>query len=235
MNARTNRLMLFHALHLLVPAALFFVGAPWLASAGVFLGAFALFHDAVHGNLGLPRKLNEAVLTVSAALLGVSGVAARRAHLFHHAHPGAPDDMEGRDADSPLWLAVVRAPVTWLALVFSGWRKPSARRQALEWGLVALFVAVLSRHELGRVYVGVIVLAQASMPLWAGRLSHRQPRALVALALPLARHGITLATLFVTHDAHHAQPWKATFELGVSAPAGARGPCPRGAPARDAV
>lgn len=197
-------MMALHALHLVVPASLFFFNAPWLASIGVFLGAFALFHDTVHANLGLPKRLNEALLALTGMLLGVSGLAARRAHLFHHAHPGAPDDMEGRDIDSPLWLAVVRAPITWLALLFTGWN----RRIACEWALVAIFVGVARRE-----YVLVMVIAQATMSLWAGRLSHRQPRLLVAAALPLARFGISLATLFVTHEAHHDHPWKATFEL----------------------
>ena len=206
---RTHRMMLLHALHLVVPASLFFFGAPWLASIGVFLGAFALFHDTVHANLGLPRRLNEAILSGTGVLLGVSGLAARRAHLFHHAHPGAPDDMEGRDIDSPLWLAIARAPITWLSLVFSGWN----RRIACEWALVMLF-AISVRHE----YLFVTIAAQATMSLWAGRLSHRRPRWLVTAALPLARWGVSLATLFVTHEAHHAQPWKASFELEAPAP-----------------
>jgi len=200
-------MMLLHALHLLVPASLFFFNAPWLASIGLFLGAFALFHDTVHANLGLPRRINEATLALTGMLLGVSGLAARRAHLFHHAHPGALDDMEGRDMNSPLWLAIVRAPVSWLALFSSHWRKP---RVAFEWALVALFCAVAPRE-----YVIVMIVAQGTMSLWAGRWSHRQPRWLLAAALPLARFGISLATLFVTHEAHHEHPWKATFELSV--------------------
>ncbi len=203
---RTHRMMALHALHLVVPGSLFFFNAPWLASVGVFLGAFALFHDTVHANLGLPKRLNELVLAITGMLLGVSGLAARRAHLFHHAHPGAPDDMEGRDIESPLWLAIVRAPITWLALLFTGWN----RRVAAEWALVAIF-GCLARRE----YVLVMAIAQATMSLWAGRLSHRQPRLLVAAALPLARFGVSLATLFVTHEAHHEHPWKATFELTV--------------------
>lgn len=205
MNARTQRLMLLHALHLVVPATLFFFDAPWLASAGVFLGAFALFHDTVHANLGLPRRVNEVVLTLSAALIGISGLAGRRNHLFHHAHPGAAGDMEGRDVDAPLWVALVRAPITWFALLLNHWKKP---RFALEWLLVLVLLRLAPAE-----YVIVVMVAQATMPLWAGRLSHRPPAWLLRLAEPMARAGITVATLFVTHDAHHARPWVPTFDL----------------------
>lgn len=201
MNARAQRLLLLHALHLLVPAALFLVNAPWLGSAGLFLGAFALFHDSAHANMGLPRKLNEAILTFAGALLGISGHAGRRSHLFHHAHPGAAGDMEGRDVDAPLWLALLRAPVTIFALIGKSWR-------SAEW-LLAIAVLLIAPRE----YVVVMLLGQATMPLWAARLSHRPPAWMVRIAEPMARAGITLATLFVTHEAHHARPWIPTFEL----------------------
>ncbi|MGV3619911.1 MAG: hypothetical protein ACO1OB_03790 [Archangium sp.] len=204
MNARAQRMLLFHALHLLVPATLFFFNAPWLASAGLFLGAFALFHDTAHANLGLPRKMNEAILTVTGALLGIAGHAGRRSHLFHHAHPGHAADMEGRDVDAPLWLALVRAPLTIFVLIGKSWRNP-------EWLLVLAMLLIAPRE-----YVVVVLLGQATMPLWAGRLSHRPPAWMLRVAEPMARAGITLATLFVTHDAHHARPWSPTFELSAS-------------------
>ncbi|PZR13996.1 MAG: fatty acid desaturase [Archangium gephyra] len=203
MNARTQRLLLLHALHLLVPATLFFFDAPWLASAGLFLGAFALFHDTAHANLGLPRSMNEATLTITGALLGISGHAGRRSHLFHHAHPGAADDMEGRDVDAPLWLALLRAPATLFVLLSKSWR-------SAEWLLVLVVVLLAPRQ-----YVLVMLLGQATMPLWAARLSHRPPAWLLRIAEPMARAGITVATLFVTHEAHHARPWLPTFELRV--------------------
>lgn len=198
------RHLLLHALHLLVPAALFAFGAPWLASIGIFLGAFALFHDTAHANLGLPRKMNEAILAISGALLGISGHAGRRSHLFHHAHPGHADDMEGRDIDSPLWFAMLRAPFTIFALIRKNWRSS-------EWLLVVVVLLVAPRE-----YVLVMLLGQATMPLWAGRLSHRPPEWMVRIAEPMARFGITLATLFVTHEAHHARPWIPTFDLSVN-------------------
>lgn len=208
------RSLKLHALHLLIPALVLLAPAAWpvkaLASAIFFLGAFALFHDAAHANLGLKRNVNELLLALSGAVMGISGLAGRRAHLFHHAHPGREDDMEGRDIDAPLARALLRAPLTWFVLVGSSWRP---RRQALEWLLAAAVVFALSRFENGRIYLAVIAFAQLTMPLWAARLSHRPPEFLARIARPFADAGVSLAVLFLTHDAHHARPWIPTFEL----------------------
>ncbi len=218
------RNLLLHVLHLVLPGLVLMTRAAWpvkaLACATFFLGAFALFHDVAHANLRLHRDVNELLLALSGAAMGISGVAGRRAHLFHHAHPGREDDMEGRDIDSPLGKALLRAPQTWFALVA---RRSNARRESMEWLLAAVVALALSSFETGRIYLAVVVLAQLTMPLWAARLSHRPPRLLARIAQPFAEAGVSLAVLFLTHHAHHERPWVPTFDLK-RATAGARAP-----------
>jgi len=62
-------------------------------------------HDLVHGNLGLPRRINDLLLTITELIAFRSGHAYRAAHLYHHASYPAEDDIEGAAAGMPAWRA----------------------------------------------------------------------------------------------------------------------------------
>jgi len=83
--------------------ALFFVFASrqWYVAALAcpvllsFLTYGSISHDLVHRNLGLPRWVNEPLLSAIELLSFRSGHAYRTVHLHHHARFPADDDLEG--------------------------------------------------------------------------------------------------------------------------------------------
>jgi beta-carotene hydroxylase len=64
-------------------------------------------HDLVHGNLGLPRPINEAFLSLIELLALRSGHAYRITHLYHHAHFPANEDIEAAAAKKEFWGAIL--------------------------------------------------------------------------------------------------------------------------------
>src|SRR5690348_7737693 len=68
-----------------------------------FLTYGSISHDLVHRNLGLPRWLNEPLLTAIELLAVRSGHAYRVVHLHHHARFPAADDLEGAAAAMTWW------------------------------------------------------------------------------------------------------------------------------------
>ncbi|WP_434384063.1 fatty acid desaturase [Melittangium boletus] len=179
-----------------------------VAAALLFFAIFALFHDALHGALGLPRALNERVLTWSGVLMGVSGHAARRAHLVHHARPFAVDDPEGMAAREGPWAALLGGPACYLGLRAWGLAHVPHERdlQRREWRAVAVYFLGLLLFPAGRIFLATMLALHATMPLWAAFLPHHPPRVLLALASGLARVGFTLPAIFVTHGLHHQHP-----------------------------
>jgi beta-carotene hydroxylase len=95
--------------------ALFFILAAqgeWLAALVCpvllsFLTYGSISHDLVHRNLGLPKWLNEILLTLIELLAFRSGHAYRVVHLHHHARFPAEDDLEGAAAKMSFFRALV--------------------------------------------------------------------------------------------------------------------------------
>ncbi len=180
--------LLLHVANTVLPAlALFILDHPLaqLATAVLlFFGLFTLMHDAMHGALGLRRHINEWVIGVSGVLVGVSGHTTRWFHLRHHAHPLEEDDVEGRGAVLSLRDALLEAPSAWLSLPFMGWRRAPARIHgvaAAEWLGVGVFGALSLAVPALRMYLGAVLAAQLTIPLWASRVPHRPPPLLMGL------------------------------------------------------
>ena len=111
-------------------AALYFGAASshrWLVAAPI---AFALTyvsygsvsHDLVHHALGLPPRVNDALLSLVELLVFRSGTAYRVTHLHHHRRLAFDDDEEGRPARQPLWRVLVESPVYVSRLWVWAWR-----------------------------------------------------------------------------------------------------------------
>lgn len=181
------------------------------ASAALFFGAFALMHDAAHGALGLPRAVNEVVLSVAGALLLMSGHALRRTHLIHHRATLCPDDLEGAPALLPLWRAALASPRAALALrgrAFDGAGRAGRRWQVGE-TLVDVLLAsacVASGSPALWAFVAVALSLQLSMGLWAAYVPHNAPAWLVAVARRLAPLGSPTFLSLAYHDLHHRIP-----------------------------
>src|SRR5690349_7904361 len=116
------------AVSLLAPfalTALFFVLAAqgeWLAALVCpillsFLTYGSISHDLVHRNLGLPKWLNETLLTLIELLAFRSGHAYRAVHLHHHASFPAEDDLEGAAAK----MSFLRAAIEGIGLQARLW------------------------------------------------------------------------------------------------------------------
>jgi fatty acid desaturase len=208
-----------HVLHVLWVLLLWRV-SPWIelqviASGLLFFALFALFHDALHGALGVSRRAHEVLVGVSGVLLGISGHAARRAHLRHHARPFADDDPEGHSAKAGLWATLRAGPSVYLGLRAWGLRHAPRERalQRREWLAVALVFGGLMLFPAGRLYALTAVVLHMTMPAWAAFLPHQPPRFLMAVATALGRRGFLLPALFVTHTLHHQHPKLDTFSL----------------------
>ena len=131
-----------------VLAALFFVLAReghWIAAivcpvAISFLTYGSISHDLVHRTLGLPRWLNEIMLSAIEILAFRSGHAYRAVHLHHHATFPDRDDIEGSAAAMPFWRAAIEGIGLQARLWFFAMRRPGAHRP---WAVVECVVTTL--------------------------------------------------------------------------------------------
>src|SRR5690606_21175048 len=132
----------------------------------------SISHDLVHGNLGLPRRLNEVLLCVTELLAVRSGHAYRLAHLHHHARFPAEDDIEGAASGMGLGRTILdgltlQPRVWWWAI-----GRARGRDRAWVWGegiaCVAIVVASLTLVPLTILpvaYVGLVIAGSWIFPL----------------------------------------------------------------------
>jgi fatty acid desaturase len=181
------------------------------AAAALWLAAFATAHDLVHNALGLGRRAGEAALTVAGWILVTSGQAMRVSHLWHHKRPLADDDYEGVAAHGAFARALACAPWWMLAQRLHAFRLAGARiqrRQLTEHALLAALVGAAWAAGLPalRVYLVVALAAHLSAPIVAGRIPHRAPAWLLAVAAAVGRTGSPTALALAYHERHHRQP-----------------------------
>lgn len=182
-----------------------------VASVLVFFGAFAFMHDVAHGALGLPRVVNELVLSATGSLLLMSGHALRRTHRIHHRDALGPDDLEGAPAALPLLRAVLVSPRAAVALrgrAFDGAGRAGRRWQIAETlADVAIAAGCLASGSPSLIaFVVVAVALQASMGLWAAYVPHNAPAWLVRASRRLAPLGSPTFLSVAYHDLHHRMP-----------------------------
>jgi fatty acid desaturase len=191
----------------------------WLAVPVAVTTCFAAFvqmHDAIHASLGLSKRGNDVLLTMSGLLLLKSAHALRATHLRHHGKCLGDDDPEGAPARWPLRRALVRGPFHILALRADAMRiaprtrgvqiVETAATVAVLAGTVGLYVRTGSAA--GLVYWAVAAAVSSLMPVWAAYLPHR-----LASEHPVVRAGARLAqvwtpilTSFSFHHVHHRFP-----------------------------
>jgi len=195
-----------------------------LASALLFLAAFAFAHDLAHGSLGLPRRLNEIALALAALPMLVSGHGMRLMHLRHHARPLAVDDLEGAGARVSLFRAFVLGPKNMFELRAAAFRAARGRgARAWQIGETTAWIAItaaLARFfpPAALAHIAIALLLQLTIGVWASHIPHHAPLWTRALAARLARrvHSPTLLSL-AFHDLHHRAPKIPCAQLGRAA------------------
>lgn len=164
-----------------------------VAILGVMLLSFftygSISHDLVHGNLGLPRRVNAFFLSITELLAVRSGHAYQAVHLHHHARYPADDDVEGAASGMgflrTILQGVIHQPRCWLWAV-----RDRRGRQGWIW------------FE-GLACAAIVLCSAALVPLtwW--------PAVYVALAIA-GSWIIPLVTSYIPHDAAAAHPLRQT-------------------------
>lgn len=136
-------------------------------------------HDLVHRNLGLPRWLNQLLLSLLEMLALRSGHAYQAAHLHHHARYPHDDDIEA-DASRmslfrSLWEGVVFQPkiVRWAWNHAAGGVKAWIALEVLVI-LVTILLAVMTvpYSPVPILYVGLMIAGSWIIPLITSYLPH---------------------------------------------------------------
>lgn len=105
----------------------------------------SISHDLVHRNLGLPRRINDLLLVLIELLTLRSGTAYRLAHLHHHGHYPAEEDIEGAAAKMSPIGALLEGIRFQAKLYVWAWKKyPHSHRKLGTEGCLILFAYVIS-------------------------------------------------------------------------------------------
>ena len=191
----------------------------WLAVpiAGITcLASFVQMHDTIHNALGLSKKNNELLLTLSGLLLLKSGHALRVTHLRHHGQCLSDNDPEGIPARWTLKQVFLNGPYHIFMLRLASLKMaPNTRR--IQWietaatllllfGFIALYI--ITGSLAGLVYWGVAFVLSCLMPLWASYIPHRMasrhPARIVSVRM--ARFWTPILSSFAFHHLHHTYP-----------------------------
>ena len=181
------------------------------ASFMFFLCALRLNHEAIHGNLGLSRRGDIAVLHTLSFLMGASNNAVAHGHMVHHKHAMGPGDFEGRCGHMGFFEVMRYGPrFTW-DINRHAWaaKRPALRRRMIiDWTLNAVLLALSLGSGLAwlQLHVAAIVIAQCLTALFAVWITH-QGTSETGLAGRSQRGPLAhLAYLMFYHREHHLFP-----------------------------
>lgn len=183
MRRRDTLVELLHPLPWLA-ASLILAQAGWWPAAMacsfmLFLTGLRLNHEAIHGNLGLPRRADRLVLHGLSAIMLGSNHAVAFNHLRHHAAAMGPEDHEGHCGRLSLLGVLAYGPRYPLDMHRLAWRKgdPALRRRmlvdaALNLGVLGLAFGPLAGTAL-TCHVLAMLLAQCLTAFFAVWITHR--------------------------------------------------------------
>ncbi len=181
------------------------------ASFMFFLCALRLNHEAIHGNLGLPRRFDIALLhLLSAVMMGCNSSVAW-SHMQHHRHAMGPGDLEGHCGHMSAAEVLLYGPLFPLDLIRHCWQGGGRkwRRRMLRDGLgvaVAVAVCLLTGLDFLLLHLAAMAVAQCLTAFFAVWITH-QGTAHSGLA-GRSQRGILarLAYLMFYHREHHLFP-----------------------------
>jgi fatty acid desaturase len=173
-------------------------------------------HDTIHNALGLSKKANDLMLTLSALLLLKSGHGMKITHLRHHGQCLSDDDPEGAPARWTLKQVFVNGPYHIFALRFASLRiAPKTRgiqitETVITGLLLLLFVAIyyFTGSAIGLGYWATAFVLSSLMPLWASYIPHRMASKNPArlASVKAARVWTPIISSFAFHHLHHTYP-----------------------------
>lgn len=200
----------------------------WIIGADTqFIGLYALLHGASHFHLSKNHKVNDALGTFLAAVLGTSFHAYRVCHLRHHVLLRQKDDPQDVVNTFPKSRVVTAALITiasvigaaifiWIRVPFLGAMHGSARRVAAELLLpVTLYAVVIWLLITTLPASGLIVLAAtlASAIVWGSLIDIVYHQGLpttgeteCSRSLDCDRFGFWVLNGENRHAEHHAYP-----------------------------
>jgi beta-carotene hydroxylase len=135
-------------------------------------------HDLVHRNLGLPRRLNDWLLTAIELLAFRSGTAYRLAHLHHHKRFPFEDDVEGEAAKMNLPAVLFEGIRFQFKILRWAWVNHPTHRRRLAgetWAISAGYVtsiALLHWTRVPAVYAALMTAGAWIIPLITSYLPH---------------------------------------------------------------
>lgn len=180
------------------------------------LAGFVQMHDTIHNALGVSRRTNDLLLSLSGLLLLKSGHALKVTHLRHHGQCLSDNDPEGAPARWTLKQVFLNGPYHIFALRIASLKMaPNTRRiQLLESAVTLLLLAgfillyVFTGSLAGLVYWGVAFVLSCLMPLWASYIPHkmaaRHPARMAGVRM--ARIWTPIVSSFAFHHLHHTFP-----------------------------
>lgn len=192
-----------------------FASAFWplgaIGSFMYFLCALRLNHEAIHGNLGLPRRWDIVILHVLSGAMCGCNCSVAWSHMQHHRHAMGPKDHEGKCGKMGALEVLLYGPRFPVDLIQAAWRNggPKWRRRLIVDGVVVAGV-VSAIFALGLTFLllhlAAMVVAQCMTAFFAVWITHqgtahsglagRSQRGLLARA----------AYLMFYHREHHLVP-----------------------------
>ena len=185
----------------------------WWPPAVLAVAALSFFsygstsHDLVHRNLGLPRIVNEVLLSLIELLALRSGHAYQAAHLYHHARYPHVDDIEARAARMS-WVGALAEGVVFPYRIWL-WAMRNAR-QVRAWvvaeGVVCLAlasaaVALCPITPVFVVYMALVIAGGWVIPLVTSYLPH-DPEGKDELSQTRAFRGVVASAIALEHLYH---------------------------------
>lgn len=143
-----------------------------------FLCCLRLNHEAIHGNLGLQRHWDHAVMHGLSALMIGSNHADAFCHLLHHKDTLGPDDHEGHCAALPAWKVFLYGPRFPIDLNLAAWRSGSLRwrrRLAVDWALVfiLIFTSIFFEFRGLQMHAAAMLVGQCLAAFFAVWITHQ--------------------------------------------------------------
>jgi beta-carotene hydroxylase len=174
----------------------------------------SISHDLVHRTLGLPRRVNEVLLTIVELLAFRSGHAYRFAHLHHHARFPHDDDVEGAASKMSLLRTLAEGVIfqprimIWAARHHGRAHPVVVVEIVLVLTLLALCFALVKVTPIFAVYAVLMIMGSWIIPLVTSYIPHNPAgeTAITQTRLFRGRVASVIAMEHLYHLEHHLYP-----------------------------